>query len=775
MYTNEDILKFVQNNFEQTDTIDGTFLEFNDDSPIHESCLSCLDDLAAAGFVAGFTDGQLQNFLAPDGITNADVRWQEAFLPVIDVYLDKNESDALTNEIFHQRQDVAEQVQVMRNYPESFKRAFSLDESLRKEAAASGNRTIAKWLADDENWQVRAEVARQGYALDKLVDDEDWHVREAVAKQDYALDKLANDKDNDVRKAVVIEAAKTDREDLLEKFVQDPDFEIRARVARQGYALDKLAGDEEQFVRICVANAAIKFGREDLLEKLADDEVRDVREVVFEAAEEAKRSDLMDKLIVGFNGNARRDLAIDGVALDRFAADRDPMIRRACTTGIMRKMNMFSPEYIRQHGWDKTWDKVLETLSNDGNPLVAQRARKALNKWQELQEKEQEMAARKTNNNTVENIEEKETPTQEQTSKEIRAEADEKTRQEVEFKDYVEKNASPELAAQFDDALERKPGYRTLNVSANKFYGVYDPDRPKGQLPEPITGSKQMEDGSTKSWCFYNVLMTSTAAKELGLDPDLGRWRFTANDRDVRTLPNTGTASISMREDRNIRVQCSAKGDDGKWAVQDEKKIPWKDVAQAVEKAEKRSNSKMKTLVSEKYLSGPYGEPGKEAYMWRMPRFAQDNQRKEVANMTAYIPADAVKQASFGADDAKATGTQLDDHRDQVMKYEIELSPDRTLNFQLRSERVEDPKTGKASWQQIPAERREPPVPMKFSDAAKTYKRAMADNAAYFASGAAKRDERIAEALKTAEKAESRSAGKSAPAKAENKPKARTR
>ena len=54
-------------------------------------------------------------------------------------------------------------------------------------------------LVNDRDWDVRREVARQGYGLDILVNDIDCDVRLEVAKHGYCLDKLINDEDEDVR------------------------------------------------------------------------------------------------------------------------------------------------------------------------------------------------------------------------------------------------------------------------------------------------------------------------------------------------------------------------------------------------------------------------------------------------------------------------------------------------------------------------------------------------------------------------------------------------
>ena len=54
-------------------------------------------------------------------------------------------------------------------------------------------------LVNDEDVDVRCEVAKQGYGLDRLIDDEDCNVRREVARQGYGLDILVNDKDWIVR------------------------------------------------------------------------------------------------------------------------------------------------------------------------------------------------------------------------------------------------------------------------------------------------------------------------------------------------------------------------------------------------------------------------------------------------------------------------------------------------------------------------------------------------------------------------------------------------
>ena len=124
--------------------------------------------------------------------------------------------------------------------------------------------TIEK-LVNDEDEDVRYEVAKQGYCLDKLINDEDWRVRREVAKQGYGLDRLVNDEDCDVR----LEVAKQGYS--LDKLVNDKDWEVREEVAKQGYGLDILVNDEDEDVRKEVARQG--YG----LDKLINDKDWEVR------------------------------------------------------------------------------------------------------------------------------------------------------------------------------------------------------------------------------------------------------------------------------------------------------------------------------------------------------------------------------------------------------------------------------------------------------------------------------------------------------------------
>ena len=69
-------------------------------------------------------------------------------------------------------------------------------------------------LVNDEDYDVRRTVAKQGYGLDKLVNDEDWTVRKAVAEQGYGLDKLAYDENIKVRIIALNQLANNEKKDL---------------------------------------------------------------------------------------------------------------------------------------------------------------------------------------------------------------------------------------------------------------------------------------------------------------------------------------------------------------------------------------------------------------------------------------------------------------------------------------------------------------------------------------------------------------------------------
>ena len=116
-------------------------------------------------------------------------------------------------------------------------------------ASVLGRKDLLEKLANDENFFVRAEVAKQGYALKKLINDNDYRVRVEVARQKYKLDILIDDLNSYVREAV----------------------------AYQGHGLNKLVNDKDKYVRAAVAEAAGRLGRKKVLKKLLNDNFSLVR------------------------------------------------------------------------------------------------------------------------------------------------------------------------------------------------------------------------------------------------------------------------------------------------------------------------------------------------------------------------------------------------------------------------------------------------------------------------------------------------------------------
>lgn len=98
-----------------------------------------------------------------------------------------------------------------------------------------------------DNPEIRAEIARHGFALDELVDDPDPQVRLAVAQQGYGLDVLSEDTEWFVRAHVA------SRGYHLEQFLHDDAPLVRQTVAAQGYGLDTLVHDPDPAVRQTVA------------------------------------------------------------------------------------------------------------------------------------------------------------------------------------------------------------------------------------------------------------------------------------------------------------------------------------------------------------------------------------------------------------------------------------------------------------------------------------------------------------------------------------------
>lgn len=98
-------------------------------------------------------------------------------------------------------------------------------------------------LADHRSHQVRMEVAKHGRRLEKLVDDRTATVRAEVAKQGYGLDQLSKDSSPEVR----IEVAKLGRN--IESLADDKNWSVREAVAQSGQFLDKLINDPVPQVR----------------------------------------------------------------------------------------------------------------------------------------------------------------------------------------------------------------------------------------------------------------------------------------------------------------------------------------------------------------------------------------------------------------------------------------------------------------------------------------------------------------------------------------------
>ena len=111
---------------------------------------------------------------------------------------------------------------------------------------------------NSKDWDVREDVAYQGYGLNRLINDSDEDVRVAVADQGYELEKLINDKHWKVRASVAWRSGKLGREDLLEKLMNDKHWKVRRNVAQE-------FGD---------------LGRKDLLEEMITDSDERVRNTV---------------------------------------------------------------------------------------------------------------------------------------------------------------------------------------------------------------------------------------------------------------------------------------------------------------------------------------------------------------------------------------------------------------------------------------------------------------------------------------------------------------
>ena len=73
-------------------------------------------------------------------------------------------------------------------------------------------------LVNDEDEDVRLEVARQGYGLDKLVNDKGWSVRREVVKHGYGLIRLSFDKDKFIKNEARTKLCSSIKEKLISLF-----------------------------------------------------------------------------------------------------------------------------------------------------------------------------------------------------------------------------------------------------------------------------------------------------------------------------------------------------------------------------------------------------------------------------------------------------------------------------------------------------------------------------------------------------------------------------
>ena len=131
----------------------------------------------------------------------------------------------------------------------------------------------------NEYWEIRREIAKQGFCLDILVDDKDYYVRWEVAKHGYKLDNLVNDKHWCVRSEVAKQGF------CLDKLINDKDWRVRLKVAKHGYGLDVLINDEDYYVRCEVAKQG--YG----LEVLVDDEDFDVSCIAIQKLKELNKGE----------------------------------------------------------------------------------------------------------------------------------------------------------------------------------------------------------------------------------------------------------------------------------------------------------------------------------------------------------------------------------------------------------------------------------------------------------------------------------------------------
>lgn len=102
-------------------------------------------------------------------------------------------------------------------------------------------------LVNDEDCEVRQQVAKRFYQPEKLMHDHSLVVKRELVKQHYRLDHFMHDKVYLMRNFVA------DTQYGLSKLISDPINQVRKTVAEQHYRLDLLIDDPSDNVRIAVA------------------------------------------------------------------------------------------------------------------------------------------------------------------------------------------------------------------------------------------------------------------------------------------------------------------------------------------------------------------------------------------------------------------------------------------------------------------------------------------------------------------------------------------
>lgn len=122
-------------------------------------------------------------------------------------------------------------------------------------------------LINDEDCEIRQQVAKQLYKPEKLMHDSSPIVKRELVKQHYRLDHFIQDN------AYIMRSFVADTQYGLSKLISDPISQVRRTVAAQQYRLDVLINDPSDEVRIAVA--AQGYG----LNKLIHDKSYEVQRV----------------------------------------------------------------------------------------------------------------------------------------------------------------------------------------------------------------------------------------------------------------------------------------------------------------------------------------------------------------------------------------------------------------------------------------------------------------------------------------------------------------